>query len=102
MRLPLLLALIAAAPEAAAQPAPAPPIAPTNDLPNPYRTIEGWARMPAGRSWGSTSAVGIARDGISVWVAERCGTNTCDGSTLDPILEFDSTGTLVRHFGAGL
>ena len=23
---------------------------PTNDLPNPYQTIEGWAKMPAGRS----------------------------------------------------
>ena len=104
MRLPLLLVLIAAGPEAAAQPAPAPapPTPPTNDLPNPYRTVEGWARMPAGRSWGSTSAVGIARDGISVWVAERCGTNSCAGSSLDPILLFDSTGALVRHFGAGL
>ncbi len=98
MRLPLLLVLAAAGPEAAAQSA----IPPTNDLPNPYRTIEGWARMPADRTWGSTSAVGIARDGISVWVAERCGTNSCAGSNLDPILEFDSTGTLVRHFGAGL
>jgi sugar lactone lactonase YvrE len=100
MRLPLLLALIAAAPEAAAQPVP--PIPPTNDLPNPYRTIEGWARLPEGRTWGSTSAVEIARDGISIWVAERCGGNSCAGSNLDPILQFDSTGTLVKHFGAGL
>jgi streptogramin lyase len=98
MRLPLLLVLAAAGPEAAAQSA----IPPTNDLPNPYRTIEGWARLPADRVWGSTSAVGIDRNGTSVWVAERCGTNTCAGSSLDPILEFDSTGTLVRHFGAGL
>jgi len=22
---------------------------PTNDLPNPYNTIEGWAKLPAGR-----------------------------------------------------
>ena len=26
----------------------APAIAPTNDAPNPYQTIEGWAKMPAG------------------------------------------------------
>ncbi|MGH7560871.1 MAG: peptidyl-alpha-hydroxyglycine alpha-amidating lyase family protein, partial [Gemmatimonadales bacterium] len=65
-------------------------------------TVEGWARMPAGRTWGSTSAVAIDRDGTSIWVAERCGTNSCAGSTLDPVLKFDSTGTLVRSFGAGL
>ena len=75
---------------------------PTNELPNSYRTVEGWARMPAGRSWGSSSAVEIDRDGISVWVAERCGANSCVGSNLDPVLKFDSTGTLVRSFGAGL
>lgn len=75
---------------------------PVNDRPNPYRTQSGWARMPDGRSWGSTSAVEIDRDGVSVWVAERCGANSCTGSTLDPILKFDSSGTLVRSFGAGM
>lgn len=76
--------------------------APVNDLPNPYRTIEGWARMPEGRTWGATSAVAVDRDGVSIWVAERCGANTCVGSNLDPVLLFDSTGKLVRSFGAGL
>ena len=80
----------------------APAVSPTNDLPNPFRTVEGWARLPAGRTWGSTSAVEIDRDGRSIWVAERCGANSCAGSTLDPILKFDSAGTLVRSFGAGL
>ncbi len=80
----------------------APARVPINDLPNPFRTVEGWARMPAGRTWGSTSAVEIDRDGRSIWVAERCGANSCAGSTLDPILKFDSTGTLVKSFGAGL
>ena len=75
---------------------------PTNDLPNPYRTIENWAKMPAGRTWGATSAVEIDPDGTSIWVAERCGANTCAGSKLDPVLEFDSTGTMVKSFGAGL
>lgn len=77
-------------------------VRPTNDPPNPYRTIEGWARMPSGRTWGSTSAVEIDKDGRSVWVAERCAANSCGGSPLDPILKFDSTGTLVKSFGAGL
>ena len=80
----------------------APARPPTNDLPNPYQTVVGWALMPAGRTWGSTSAVEIDRDGRSIWVAERCGANSCAGSTLDPILKFDSTGKLVKSFGAGL
>jgi sugar lactone lactonase YvrE len=77
-------------------------IAPVNDRPNPYQTIEGWAKMPEGRTWGSTSAVDIDKDGTSIWVAERCGVNNCVGSTLDPILKFDANGNLVAHFGSGL
>ncbi len=74
----------------------------TNDLPNPYRTVENYAKMPTGRTWGATSAVDIDRDGRSIWVAERCGTNTCAGSDLDPILKFDASGNLVTSFGAGM
>ena len=77
-------------------------MAPINSGPNPYKTIEGWAKMPEGRVWGSTSAVAIDRDGQSIWVAERCGANSCATSTLDPILKFDPTGKLVKSFGAGL
>ena len=77
-------------------------LAPVNQAPNPYRTIEGWARLPEGRAWGSTSAVEIDRDGRSIWVAERCSANSCAGSDLDPILKFDSAGMLVKSFGAGL
>ena len=76
--------------------------APVNDRPNPYRTVEGWATLPAGRTWGSTSAVAIDKDGVSVWVGERCGQNSCVGSDLDPILLFDTHGTLVRSFGKGM
>ncbi len=83
-------------------------MAPTNDAPNPYDTVEGWAKMPPGRTWGSTSAVDIAADGVSVWVAERCGANSCwDAqagrmSPLDVVLLFDPNGNLVRSFGAGM
>ena len=98
----LAAGLLGSGPQAIAMAQAVTPERPTNELPNPYRTVEGWARMPAGRTWGSTSAVEIDRDGISVWVAERCGANSCVGSNLDPILKFDSTGTLVRSFGAGL
>jgi sugar lactone lactonase YvrE len=80
----------------------APTAAPVNDRPNPYRTVEGWAKLPDGRTWGSTSAVAIDKDGVSVWVAERCGQNSCVGSALDPIMLFDASGKLVRSFGKGM
>src|SRR4030095_16793518 len=77
-------------------------VAPTNNAPNPYQTIEGWAKMPEGRTWGSTSAVDIDRDGKSIWVAERCGANSCASSNLDTVLKFDASGKLVKSFGAGM
>ncbi len=70
--------------------------------PNPYRTIEGLFALPEGRSMGSTSAVDIDRDGVSIWVFERCGARTCAGSNLAPVLKFDASGALVESFGAGL
>ena len=88
--------------------------APTNSLPNPYRSIENWGQLPDGRKWGSTSAVAIDPDGTSVWVAERCGETrppsridpgapfACAESTLDPILKFDASGKLLKSFGAGM
>ena len=88
--------------------------APTNSPPNPYRSIENWGTLPEGRTWGSTSAVAIDPDGTSVWVGERCGEFrpptqidpsqpfACAGSKLDPILKFDTSGKLLKSFGAGL
>ena len=76
-------------------------MAPTNDLPNPYETVAGWAKLPEGRTWGSTSAVEIDKDGVSIWVAERCQQNSCTGSDLPAILKFDANGNLVKSFGAG-
>jgi sugar lactone lactonase YvrE len=77
---------------------------PVNDAPNPYRTVENWAQLPAGRMWGSLSAVEVDRDGKSIWVAERCGGNSAclDSPAVDPILHFDASGKLVKSFGAGL
>ncbi|HYT69317.1 MAG TPA: peptidyl-alpha-hydroxyglycine alpha-amidating lyase family protein [Vicinamibacterales bacterium] len=77
------------------------PSAPTNELPNPYETIENYFKMPEGRTWGSTSAVEVDRDGKSIWVGDRCGANTCLDSPLNPILRFDASGTLRDSFGAG-
>ena len=86
---------------------------PTNSLPNPYRAIENWAKMPEGRVWGAVSAADVDPDGHSIWVLERCGAQgfvrpsqmkegepfNCDGSKLAPILKFDASGKLVRSFG---
>ena len=78
------------------------PPAPTNSAPNPYETIVGFAKMPDGRTWGSTSGVAVDKDGSSIWVAERCGANSCVGSNLPSILMFDATGKLVKSFGEGM
>ncbi len=75
---------------------------PTNDAPNPYQTIANYFKMPEGRTWGATSAVEIDRDGTSIWVAERCGANSCAGSGLPPVLKFDASGKLVKSFGEGM
>ena len=88
------LVLLAGAVPAGAQP--------LNDLPNPYLTIENHFKLPPGRTWGATSAVDIDPDGVSIWVAERCGANNCAGSDLPVVLKFDADGNLLRSFGAGL
>ena len=80
----------------------APIVSAQNHAPNPYRTVEGWAKLPDGREWGATSAVYPARDGEHIWVAERCGANLCVGSDDDPVMLFDADGKLSRSFGAGL
>ena len=78
-----------------------PSYAPPNNLPNPYKTITGWAQFPEGRKWGSTAGVYPSPDG-HIWAYDRCGANSCADSLLDPILEFDASGKLLRHFGVGL
>ena len=77
-------------------------MAPVNNLPNPYKSITNWAKFPGGRNWGSTAGVDIAPDGKTVWAIDRCGSNTCVGSNLDPILKFDTNGNLLLSFGKGL
>ena len=81
---------------------------PVNERPNPYQTVENYFKLPDGRTFGSTSAVEIDKDGRSIWVAERCGVNSCADpatgkmSPLDPVLKFDASGKLVKSFGAGM
>jgi sugar lactone lactonase YvrE len=78
----------------------------TNPLPNTYQVVENDLKLPEGRKIGSTAAVDIGRDGRSIWVFERCGGASggtpCAGSNLAPVLEFESSGKLVKSFGAGM
>ena len=85
-----------------APPVAMPPQHDPNAYPNPYHVEEGWAKL--GRKFGGVSAVDMDPDGKSVWVFERCGMSD-DGcakvKTLDPVLEFDASGKLVRSWGKG-
>jgi sugar lactone lactonase YvrE len=78
----------------------------TDSQPNPYQIVANHFKLPDGRTMGSTAAIDIDRDGRSVWVFERCGGTSqglaCAESNLAPILKFDSSGKLVKSFGAGM
>ena len=86
----------AAAGIACAQPDAAP-----NSQPNPYRTITGWYHLPDDITMGSTSAVVPDHKG-HIWVAQRCGQNSCANSNMASVLEFDKSGKLIRSFGQGM
>jgi sugar lactone lactonase YvrE len=75
---------------------------PADELPNPYRVIENYFKLPEGRKFGSVAAIDVDRDGKSIWVFERCGGNGCADSPVAPLLQFDQAGTLVRSLGAGM
>lgn len=75
--------------------------------PNPFGPGSAWGELPAGRAWGSTSAIYPHRDEYGeltgkIWVAERCAGSHCRNSALDPILLFEPDGRLIRSFGSGL
>ena len=84
---------------------------PTNDFPNPYQIYTGFFNIPAGREWGATSSIDIDPDGKSIWIAERCGSDSiragypirgCAESDLPVVLKFNSDGEMVRSFGGGI
>jgi len=71
-----------------------------NAYPDPYTGAQDFLKLPAGRLMGSSSAVAVDHAG-HIWVADRCGANDCNGSKLDPIMEFDANGKFIKSFGAG-
>src|SRR5262245_46419842 len=79
-------------------------------LPNPYRIVEGWARLPNGRAMGAVGKVAIDPDGRHIWAIVRCDRledpsrfgDECRDSKTDPILKFAPDGTVVKSFGGGM
>jgi len=79
-----------------------------NDLPNPFQPGVDFGQLPAGRKWGSTASVTTGPDN-TIWVIDRCGNSgaggtTCGGAsaTVNPIVQFDTSGKLLKTFGAGM
>jgi len=73
-------------------------------LPNPTPVVvKNWGELPNGRTWGSTAGIDIDPTDGNVWAYDRCGANTCEGSTVDPIVKLDrKTGKLLKSFGGGM
>ncbi len=67
-----------------------------------YTIDQNYFQMPADRAIGSTAGLAIHPDGTSIWVFDRCGADNCVGSDLDPIMEFDVAGKLLKSFGANM
>jgi len=74
---------------------------PINNAPNPYTSVDNWVNLPDGRTWGSTAGVDIDPDGVHLWAIDRCGSNTCAGAEMDPILKIDQNGRVVATLGGG-
>jgi mono/diheme cytochrome c family protein len=72
-----------------------------NSQPDPYHAVTGFLQLPAGRTMGSTSGVAVDSHG-NIWIADRCGVNSCGDSQLDPIMEFDANGNYIKAFGGGM
>src|SRR5215471_5393854 len=73
-----------------------------NAYPNPYQLQENWAKLPPGRTWGSTIGIEIDPDGKNPSTFDRCAAQNCRGSTLDPVMKFDPNGNMQTKFGGGM
>jgi len=78
-------------------------------LPNPYRAVDTWAKLPDGRTMGAVGDVTVDPDGDFIWAVIRCDATAperfgdeCLDSNLDPVLKFDQEGNVVESFGGGM
>ena len=68
---------------------------------SPYKVNYNWDKLQ-GRKIGVASGIKMDPDGQHIWILDRCGANGCSESDLDPIIEVDRDGKLVKSFGKGL
>ena len=78
-----------------------PNMKPVNDLPNPY-SAKQLMPLPDARKWGSTAGVDVGKGRDDVWAIDRCGSNSCVGSHVDPLMHYDASGKLIGHMGGDL
>ncbi|HEX6999825.1 MAG TPA: peptidyl-alpha-hydroxyglycine alpha-amidating lyase family protein [Gammaproteobacteria bacterium] len=77
-------------------------------LPNPYRAVDDWAKLPGGREIGAVGDVDIDPDGEHVWAVLRCDAGPerfgweCLDSDLDVVVKLAPDGTAVTSFGGGM
>jgi sugar lactone lactonase YvrE len=73
-----------------------------NAAPNPYKLDENWAKLPSQHKWIDAIKIQVDHsDGKSIWVFDRCESDSCENSNIAPIQKFDAAGNFVRAFGAG-
>lgn len=68
-------------------------------LPNDYRINRDWMKLD--RPFGTMTGALMDPDGEHIWMISRCGANQCAGSDVNPIVQMDMDGNVVREFGAG-
>jgi hypothetical protein len=77
-------------------------------LPNPYRLVDGWAKLPGGREIGAVGDVDIDPDGRHIWAILRCDAGVerfgyeCLDSDLDVVVKFAPDGNAATLFGGGM
>jgi hypothetical protein len=77
-------------------------------LPNPYRLVDGWAKLAEGREIGAVGDLDLDPDGRHVWAILRCDAGAerfgyeCLDSDLDVVVKFAPDGNAVLAFGGGL
>ena len=79
-------------------------------LPNPYRIVEGWAKLPNGRAMGAVGKIAIDPDGRRIWAVVRCERledparfgDECRDSKTDPVVKSSPEGKVLKSFGGGM
>ena len=77
-------------------------------LPNPYRLVDGWAKLTGGRQLGAVGDIDVDPDGRHLWAILRCDAGgdkfgfECLDSNLPVIVKFAPDGNAVAAFGGGI